>query len=162
MKKFLCTWFGEVCYSCSLTVLPGPAWVVLKYVLQRNFFTSVQPYQPSTLDVQVYEAFIQRIELLYCIPGFLENHPTTMGATGRTPSAPRRPRRDTTAAAVTTSSPDSDSASGSTGWRAGAASAAGAAAGEAPSGRRRRASRPTWTRSSTATKRTRRFVSHKI
>ena len=41
MKKFLCTWFGEVCYSCSLTVLPGSVWVVLIYVLQRNFFTSV-------------------------------------------------------------------------------------------------------------------------
>ena len=41
MKKFLCTWLGEVCYSCSLTVLPGPAWVVLIYVLQRIFFTSV-------------------------------------------------------------------------------------------------------------------------
>ena len=42
MKKFLCTWFGEVCYSCSLTVLPGPAWVVLNYVLQRIFFTPVE------------------------------------------------------------------------------------------------------------------------
>ena len=41
MKKFLCTWFGEVCYSSSLTVLPGSVWVVLIYVLQRNFFTSV-------------------------------------------------------------------------------------------------------------------------
>ena len=41
-EKFLCTWFGEVCYSCSLTVLPGSAWVVLIYVLQINFFTSVR------------------------------------------------------------------------------------------------------------------------
>ena len=41
MKKFLSTWFGEVCYGCSLTVLPGSAWVVLIDVLQRNFFTSV-------------------------------------------------------------------------------------------------------------------------
>ena len=46
VKKFLCTWFGEVCYSCSLTVLPGSAWVVLIYVLQRNFFTSVQGSLP--------------------------------------------------------------------------------------------------------------------
>ena len=37
MKQFLCTRLGEVCYSCSLTVLPGSAWVVLIYVLQRNF-----------------------------------------------------------------------------------------------------------------------------
>ena len=41
MKKFLCTWLGEVCYSCSLTVLSGPAWVVLNYVWQRIFFTPV-------------------------------------------------------------------------------------------------------------------------
>ena len=46
MKKFLCTWFGDVCYSCSLTVLPGSAWVVLIYVLQRNFFTSVHSVFP--------------------------------------------------------------------------------------------------------------------
>ena len=36
MKKFLCTWFGEVCYSSSLTVLPGPAWVVLCFA--KKFF----------------------------------------------------------------------------------------------------------------------------
>ena len=42
MKKFLCTWLGEFCYSCSLTVLPGPAWVVHIYVFQRIFYTSVE------------------------------------------------------------------------------------------------------------------------
>ena len=42
MKKFLCTWLGEVCYSCSLTVLPGSAWVMVNYVQQRIFFTSVR------------------------------------------------------------------------------------------------------------------------
>ena len=35
MSKILCTWFGEICSCCSLTVLPGPAWVLLNYVLQR-------------------------------------------------------------------------------------------------------------------------------
>ena len=28
------TWFGEICYCCSLTVLLGLAWVLLSYVLQ--------------------------------------------------------------------------------------------------------------------------------
>ena len=37
MKKIPCTWLGEVCYSCSLTVLPDPVWVVLNYVWQRIF-----------------------------------------------------------------------------------------------------------------------------
>ena len=32
-----CTWFGEVPSSCSLTLLLGPAWVLLKYVLQTIF-----------------------------------------------------------------------------------------------------------------------------
>ena len=50
MKKFLFTCFGEVCYSCSLTVLPGSACVVLIYVLQRNFFTSVQIILFLTID----------------------------------------------------------------------------------------------------------------
>ena len=32
-----CTWFGEIPSCCSLTVLLGPAWVLLKYVLQTIF-----------------------------------------------------------------------------------------------------------------------------
>ena len=32
MRFILCTWFGEI-YSCScLTVLPGPAWVLLNKI----------------------------------------------------------------------------------------------------------------------------------
>ena len=49
MKKFLCTWLGEVCYSCSLTVLPGPAWVVLNYELQRIFSPLYIPVLPRYL-----------------------------------------------------------------------------------------------------------------
>merc|ERR1739836_181368 len=41
LRKSSCTWFGEVCLCCSLTPLPGPAWVLLKYVLQRLFLSSV-------------------------------------------------------------------------------------------------------------------------
>ena len=28
VEKMACTWFGEICYCCSYTSLPGPAWVV--------------------------------------------------------------------------------------------------------------------------------------
>ena len=86
--------------------------------------------------------------------------PTTMRETGRTPSVLRLPHRDTTAAPaeVMTSSSDLGSGSGSTGWLAAAGVAAGGAVDEAPSEPHHRASRLTWTRSSTAQRRTRRFV----
>ena len=32
MRFVLCTWFGEFCYCCSLTALPGPAWVLLNKI----------------------------------------------------------------------------------------------------------------------------------
>ena len=41
LRKGPCTWFGEVCYCCCLPALPGLAWVLLKYVLQRLFLISV-------------------------------------------------------------------------------------------------------------------------
>ena len=31
------TWFGEIPSSCSLSLLLGSAWVLLKYVLQTIF-----------------------------------------------------------------------------------------------------------------------------
>ena len=31
------TWFGEICSCCCLPALTGPAWVLLKYVLQTIF-----------------------------------------------------------------------------------------------------------------------------
>ena len=37
-----CTWFGEIPSCCSLTVLLGPAWVLLKYVLITIFSGPVQ------------------------------------------------------------------------------------------------------------------------
>ena len=37
LRKSPCTWFGEVCLFCSLTALPGPAWILLNCVLQRLF-----------------------------------------------------------------------------------------------------------------------------
>ena len=47
LRKSPCTWFGEVCLCCSLTALPGPAWVLLKYVLRRLFLSSVLRCFPS-------------------------------------------------------------------------------------------------------------------
>ena len=41
LRKSPCTWFGEVCSCCCLPALPGLAWVLLKYVLQRLFLISV-------------------------------------------------------------------------------------------------------------------------
>ena len=33
--------FGEICSCCSLSVLPGPAWALLNYVLRTILCTSV-------------------------------------------------------------------------------------------------------------------------
>ena len=41
MSKILCMCLREVCSCCSLTALPGPAWVLLNYVLQRILLISV-------------------------------------------------------------------------------------------------------------------------
>ena len=41
LSNILCSWLGEVCSCCSLTVLPGLAWVLLNYVLQRILLISV-------------------------------------------------------------------------------------------------------------------------
>ena len=38
------TWFGKNSSSSSLMVLPGPAWVLLSYVLQTILWPLVQPY----------------------------------------------------------------------------------------------------------------------
>ena len=35
MRFILCTWFGEFCSCCSLTVLPGPAWVLLNWICKE-------------------------------------------------------------------------------------------------------------------------------
>ena len=40
-EKMACTWFGEIPSSCSLTVLLGPAWVLLGYALQTVVYELV-------------------------------------------------------------------------------------------------------------------------
>ena len=35
MRFILCTWFGEFCSCCSLTALPGPAWVLLNWICEE-------------------------------------------------------------------------------------------------------------------------------
>ena len=62
MSKILCTWLREVCSCCSLTVLPGPAWVLLNNVLQRILLISVKP--PSIPDKVGCEAVKKNLELL--------------------------------------------------------------------------------------------------
>ena len=52
LRKSPCTWFGEVCFCCSLTALPGPAWVLLKCVLQRLFLSSVIIHYLMVLGVK--------------------------------------------------------------------------------------------------------------
>ena len=42
-EKMACSWFGEILFCCSLTILLGPAWVLLKYVLQKKIFGSCIP-----------------------------------------------------------------------------------------------------------------------
>ena len=37
----VCMWLGEIYYCCSLTSLPGPAWVLLSYVLHTIMSGSV-------------------------------------------------------------------------------------------------------------------------
>ena len=41
LRKSLCKWFGEICSCCSLTALPGSAWVLVKFVLHRLFLSFV-------------------------------------------------------------------------------------------------------------------------
>ena len=35
MRFILCSWFGEFCSCCSLTDLPGPAWVLLNWICKE-------------------------------------------------------------------------------------------------------------------------------
>ena len=39
----LCSRFGEICYCCSLTSLPGPAWVVLITLPSMYLFACDEP-----------------------------------------------------------------------------------------------------------------------
>ena len=58
MSKILCMWLREVCSCCSLTALPGPAWVLLSYVLQRILLISVDLF--SCLPCAVFASVAER------------------------------------------------------------------------------------------------------
>ena len=47
VEKMACTWFREVPSCCSLTLLLGPAWVLLRYVLQTIFSDPVHSMNPA-------------------------------------------------------------------------------------------------------------------
>ena len=52
--------FGEVCYCCSLTVLPGPAWILLIYALHTNLCTSVDLWREMSWPILSFEFELQR------------------------------------------------------------------------------------------------------
>ena len=37
LRKFLCTWFGEVCSCCSLSLLPQPAYNIIATMYKQIF-----------------------------------------------------------------------------------------------------------------------------
>ena len=54
LRKFLCTWFGEVCSCCSLSLLPQPACNILatmcKQIFSALYLVSVLLWPPVVLD----------------------------------------------------------------------------------------------------------------
>ena len=52
------TWFGEIPSSCSLSLLLGSAWVLLKYVLQTIFSDPVSSKVPSPTSLFHCESII--------------------------------------------------------------------------------------------------------
>ena len=40
LRKFLCTWFGEVCFCCCLSLLPQLAWNILA-TRYKDFFSAL-------------------------------------------------------------------------------------------------------------------------
>ena len=66
-----CTWFGEVSFCCSLSLLLGPAWVLLKYVWQTIFSGPVVATRTLWKETYCYyppTAFSPQIKLdAYCV-----------------------------------------------------------------------------------------------
>ena len=56
-EKMACTWFGEIPSSCSLTLLLGPAWVLLNYVLLTIFLGPVLRNIPCAPSLGGYQLF---------------------------------------------------------------------------------------------------------
>ena len=52
--KMACKWFGEIPSCCSLTLLLGPAWVLLKYFFQTIFLGPVFILEYWNLHVNFY------------------------------------------------------------------------------------------------------------
>ena len=57
VEKMACTWFGEVTSCSSLTLLLGPAWVLLNYVLQTILGLLVQVKKITQNIVSLRSAF---------------------------------------------------------------------------------------------------------
>ena len=54
MRFFLCTWFGEFCSCCSLTALPGPAWVLLNWICKELISSLYMQYLNATVSRRIY------------------------------------------------------------------------------------------------------------
>ena len=66
LRKFLCTWFGEVCSCCDLSLLPQLACNHSRNHVQRNFLSSVRtsstqnPIQIRTSKLRIEELWLLR------------------------------------------------------------------------------------------------------
>ena len=54
------TWFGEIPFCCSLTLLLGPAWVLLKYVLQTIFSGPANNFKHKPNGVTIFVSSLSR------------------------------------------------------------------------------------------------------
>ena len=78
-EKILCLWLGEVCYCCSLTILPYPAWVLV-LVLFVNKISPVYSQQSNAFVRLESRSINQCLHimrlLLLCSQMFVKNNPT--------------------------------------------------------------------------------------
>ena len=71
MVFILCTWFGELCSCCSLTALPGPAWVLLNWIckelissLHASLISDLNFEASSIMPQGVVAQMLQKVVLL--------------------------------------------------------------------------------------------------
>ena len=61
LRKSSCTWFGAglvMFLCCSITALPGHAWVLLRYVLKRLFLSSVDSHKKALKGLKKSQEFV--------------------------------------------------------------------------------------------------------
>ena len=60
MRFILCTWFGEISSCSCLTVLPGPAWLLLNKIFIPLFRTLYNRYSVYSRSLSLWTAFFYR------------------------------------------------------------------------------------------------------